>query len=256
MSWLAAEGTDEEQTDGVGAEEAVRQLRQFAKSKRPFSLAVGLYRPHTPYVALKKYFDLYPTDKIIVPAVPAGYLDSLPEPARKSIRRKKDQIDLPDDLARKAIQAYHASITFADAQLGRVLDTLEDTGLAANTAVVYTSDHGYHMGEHGHWQKTTLFKNAARVPLILAGPGIPETSMGKSTTALAELVDLYPTLAEWCGLEARAYVSGVSLMPVLQNPATTDPPRKAAFTQYADGYSLRTARYRYTEWGGGWEGRQ
>jgi choline-sulfatase len=249
LSWLAADGTDEEQTDGIAADEAARQLRQFAKTEQPFYLAVGLYRPHTPYVAPKKYFDLYPPDKITVPSEPEGYLDTLPESARKSIRRKKDQIDLPDEVARQVIQAYHASITFADAQVGRVLDALDESGLAGNTVVVFTSDHGYHMGEHGHWQKTTLFENAARVPLILAGPGIPEESIGKSTAALAELVDLYPTLAEWCGLKAPVYVSGVSLVPVLQNPATADPPRKAAFTQYEDGYSLRTDRYRYTEWG-------
>ena len=249
MSWLAADGMDEEQTDGIAAIEAVRQLRQFAKTEKPFYLAVGLYRPHTPYVAPKKYFDLYPTNKITVPSEPEGYLDTLPAAARKSIRRKKDQIDLPDDLARKAIQAYHASITFADAQVGRVLDALDETGLAENTVALFTSDHGYHMGEHGHWQKTTLFENASRVPLIMAGPGIPAESVGKSTKALAEMVDFYPTLAEWCGLKAPAYVSGVSLMPVLKNPATKNPPRTGAFTQYADGYSLRTDRYRYTEWG-------
>ncbi len=249
MSWLAAEGKDEEQTDGIAASEAVRQLKAFAKTEKPFYLAVGLYRPHTPYVAPKKYFDIYPVDKITVPTEPEGYLDTLPAAARKSIRRKKDQIDLPDEVARKAIQAYHASITFADAQVGRVLDALDETGLAENTVVLFTSDHGYHMGEHGHWQKTTLFENAARVPLIMAGPGIPAGSVGKSTKALAEMVDFYPTLAEWCGLKAPTYVSGVSLMPVLKNPATDKPPRSGAFTQYADGYSLRTDRYRYTEWG-------
>ncbi|NOX98943.1 MAG: sulfatase, partial [Verrucomicrobia bacterium] len=249
LSWLAAEGTDEQQTDGIAAKEAVKQLNRFAKTQKPFYLAVGLFRPHTPFVAPKKYFDMYPLDKIIVPAVPEGYLDTLPVSARKTIRRKKNQLDLPDELARKAIQAYHASITFADAQVGLVLDALDKTGLAENTVVVFTSDHGYHMGEHGHWQKTTLFENAARVPLIMAGPGIPVDSVGKSTKALAEMVDFYPTLAEWCGLKAPGYVSGVSLMPVLKNPATTKPPRTSAFTQYADGYSLRTDRYRYTEWG-------
>ncbi len=248
LSWLAAEGTDEQQTDGIAAKEAVKQLNRFAKTGKTFYLAVGLFRPHTPYVAPKKYFDMYPTDKITVPSVPEGYLDTLPAGARRSISRKI-QVNLPDDLARKAIQAYHASITFADAQVGLVLDALDKTGLAENTVVVFTSDHGYHMGEHGHWQKTTLFENAARVPLIMAGPGIPESSQGKSSRALAEMVDFYPTLAEWTGLKAPDYVSGVSLMPVLKNPGMKNPPRTAALTQYADGYSLRTDRYRYTEWG-------
>ncbi|MCF6311262.1 MAG: sulfatase [Verrucomicrobiales bacterium] len=249
LSWLAAEGTDEQQTDGIAADQAVKQLYRFAKTGKPFFLAVGLYRPHTPFVAPKKYFDLYPKDKIVVPTEPEGYLQTLPKAAQKSIRRKKDQIDLPDDLARQAIQAYHASISFADAQVGIVLEALEKSGLAENTVVIFTSDHGYHMGEHGHWQKTTLFENAARVPLIMAGPGIPTDSVGKKSKALAEMVDFYPTLAEWCGLKAPSYVSGVSLMSVLENPATENPPRKGALTQYADGYSLRTDRYRYTEWG-------
>ena len=249
LSWLAADGEDEEQTDGIPAREAVRQLLQFAAAKKPFFLAVGLYRPHTPYVAPKKYFDLYPTNSIVVPAEPEGYLDTLPAAARKSLLKKREQNDLPDDLARKAIQAYHASITFADAQAGIILDALDELGLADSTIVLLTSDHGYHMGEHGYFQKSTLFENADHVPLIMAGPGIPAGSVGKSTAALAEMVDFYPTLAEWCGLKAPAYLSGMSLMPVLKDPATGNPPRNAALTQYADGYSLRTARYRYTEWG-------
>lgn len=150
LSWLAAGGSDEEQTDGITANEAIGQLEKYAAAKTPFYLAVGLFRPHTPYVAPKKYFDMYPLDKIVVPAVPDGYLETIPKPAQQSIRRKKDQIDLADDLARKAIQAYYASITFADAQAGRILDALDATGLAENTVVLFTSDHGYHMGEHGH----------------------------------------------------------------------------------------------------------
>jgi iduronate 2-sulfatase len=245
MSWLAADGTDEEQTDGIAATDAVRLLKQYAKEERRFFLAVGLFRPHTPYVAPKKYFDMYPREKIVVPDVPEGYLDTLPTPARQSISRKKEQFNLPDDLARQAIQAYYASTTFADAQVGRVLEALDQTGLASNTIVLFTSDHGYHMGEHGHWQKTTLFENAARVPLIIAGPGTK--AAGESTTMPAEMVDFYPTLAELCGLAAPQYVSGVSLAPVLRDSSAT--PRQAALTQYANGYSIRTPRHRYTEWG-------
>jgi len=245
LSWLAADGTDEEQTDGIGATEAIAQLEQFAKSGRPFFLAVGLFRPHTPYVAPKEYFDLYPLDKIEVPQVPEGYFETIPESARESLQRRKEQIDLPQELARQAIQAYYASITFADAQVGRILEALEETGLAENTIVLFTSDHGYHMGEHGHWQKTTLFENADRVPLIIAGPGVE--AAGKSTAALAEMVDFYPTLAELCGLEPPDFVSGVSLVPVLIDPSAKV--RNSALTQYRNGYSLRSARYRYTEWG-------
>ena len=109
-----------------------------------------MYRPHTPYVAPKKYFEMYPLADIVVPVVPDGYFETLPEPARKSITRKKDQAESEAELARQAIQAYYASISFADAQVGRILDALDASGLADNTIVVFTSDHGYHMGEHGH----------------------------------------------------------------------------------------------------------
>ncbi len=245
LSWLAAEGTDEEQTDGIAAGEAIQLLTQYAKEKRQFFLAVGLYRPHTPFVAPKKYFDLYPTREIKVPQVPSGYYENLPKPARQSITRKKDQLNLPDELARQAIQAYYASITFADAQIGRILDTLDDSGLAENTVVLFTSDHGYHMGEHGHWQKTTLFENAARVPLIIAGPGV--TAIGQTVKSPVEMVDIYPTLAELCGVQPPRYVQGVSLVPALKDSNAM--PRQSAFTQFGSGYSIRTSRYRYTHWG-------
>lgn len=249
LSWLAAEGTGEEQTDGIAATDGIRLLKQYAEENRNFFLAIGLFRPHTPFVAPKKYFDLYPLEGIAVPEVPEDYQKSLPLPARDSLNRREEQIDLANDLARQAIQAYYASITFADAQVGRILDTLEETGLAKNTIVVFTSDHGYHMGEHGTYQKTTLFENAARVPLIISGPGVEAS--GQSTKAPAEMIDFYPTLAELCGLPAPDYLSGVSLVPALKDPATR--PRPDALTQlgerYASGYSLRTARYRYTEWG-------
>lgn len=245
LSWLAAEGTDAEQTDGIAAEIAIEQLKKFAANKQPFFLAVGLFRPHTPYVAPKKYFDMYPTDEINVPHVPDGYLDTIPKPARQSVTRKKHQVNLPDKLSRQAIQAYYASITFADAQIGHILNTLKDTGLDENTIVVFTSDHGYHMGEHGHWQKTTLFENAARVPLIIAGPGV--TAKGQTALSPAEMVDFYPTLAELCELEHPASTSGVSQVPTLKDPSTAS--RESALTQFANGYSIRTPRYRYTEWG-------
>ncbi|MEL6108960.1 MAG: sulfatase [Planctomycetota bacterium] len=245
LSWLAAEGSDAEQTDGIAADETTRLLERYAKERRRFYLAVGLYRPHTPYVAPKKYFDMYPADKIVVPSVPEGYFETIPKPARDSVRRRKEQRDLKPELAREAIRAYYASITFADAQLGRILDSLEVTGLDENTIVLFTSDHGYHMGEHGHYQKTTLFENAARVPLVIAGPGV--TAKGQATNAPAEMVDFYPTLAELAGLQPPDYVQGVSLVPTLRDASAR--PRSSALTQYNSGYSLRTERYRYSEWG-------
>ena len=186
LSWLAAEGTDEEQTDGIAATEAIKMLAQHKAKQQNFFLAVGLYRPHTPYVAPKKYFDMYPAEKIVVPTVPDGYLETLPSPARKiSHSQKRPTMNLKDKLARQAIQSYYASITFADAQLGRILGALEASGQADNTIVLFTSDHGYHMGEHGHYQKTTLFQNATHVPLIMAGPGIVK---GQVAATMAEMV--------------------------------------------------------------------
>jgi arylsulfatase A-like enzyme len=244
LSWLAAEGTDAEQTDGIAAAEAIKQLRRHAAQGDAFFMAVGLYRPHTPYVAPRKYFDLYPIEGIKVPSVPDGYLQSIPAPAVRSITRNKVQVNLAPDLAKQAIQAYYASITFADAQLGLILDALRETGLDQNTIVLFTSDHGYHMGEHGHYQKTTLFENATHVPLVIAGPGVQR---GQVAETMAEMVDFYPTLSELAGLPRPAATSGLSLVPALQDSLAVV--RESALTQYENGYSIRTADFRYTSWG-------
>ncbi|MBT6721663.1 MAG: sulfatase-like hydrolase/transferase, partial [Planctomycetaceae bacterium] len=229
----------------IAGTEAIKLLEKYSRQERPFFMTVGLYRPHTPFVAPKKYFDMYPLDGIKVPNVPERYLAQLPQPAISSIRRKKDQIDLDDKLARQAIQAYYASISFADAQLGRIMASLKSSNLEQNTVVVFTSDHGYHMGEHGHWQKTTLFENATRVPLVIAGPGI--TEKGQVAKGLVEMVDIYPTMVELANQEIPKQVSGVSLSPILKDVDLTV--RSSALTQYNNGYSIRTNRYRYTEWG-------
>jgi arylsulfatase A-like enzyme len=242
---LAADGEDREQTDGIGAVEAVKLLERYSRDDTPFFLAVGLFRPHLPFVAPKKYFDMYPPESIEVPRVPAGYLDTLPLQAQRNLTRQTEQVDLADDVAQQAMQAYYACNSFADAQLGLVLDALDETGLADNTVVVFTSDHGYHMGEHGHWQKVTLFENAARVPLIFAGPGVE--AKGSKTDSLAEMVDIYPMLAELAGVPTPGYLSGVSLVPTLNDPSAI--PRDSALTQIGSGYTVRTSRYRYTRWG-------
>lgn len=252
LSWLAAEGADEEQTDGIGATEAVKLLEEV--KDRPFFLAVGFYRPHTPYVAPKKYFGLYPTDKITLPALSEDDKARSPAPAYAS--SKPEQETMSDAQRREAIQAYHASISFMDAQVGRVLAALDRLKLADKTIVVFTSDHGYHMYQHGLWQKMSLFENSARVPLIVAAPGAKGN--GRSTAALAELVDLYPTLADLCGLTTPGYLDGASLKPVLEDP--TKSVKSAAFTQLRrgqfDGYSVRTDRFRYTLWDDGKRGEQ
>lgn len=252
LSWLATDGADAEQTDGLAATAAVGLLEQYRE--QPFFLAVGFYRPHTPYVAPKKYFDLYPPDQITLPSLSPE--DQSQVPAAAYAGAKKVEEMMSDGQRREAIQAYWASISFMDAQVGRVVDALDRLGLAENTIIVMTSDHGYHMYEHGLWQKMSLFENSARVPLIIAAPQAP--SAGETTAALAELVDLYPTLADLCGLTSPDYLDGVSLRPVLDDPAASV--RDAAFTQLRrgklDAFSIRTPQWRYTEWDGGEAGDQ
>jgi arylsulfatase A-like enzyme len=167
---------------------------------------------------------------------------------------------MSDAQRRQAMQAYWASISYMDAQVGRVVEALDRLGLADNTVIVMTSDHGYHMYQHGLWQKMSLFENSARVPLIVCAPGAK--SKGQSSKSLAELVDLYPTLADYCGLPAPDYLDGNSLRPVVDDPSKTV--KDAAFTQLRrgnmqenfHGYSVRTARWRYTLWDEGRKGEQ
>jgi iduronate 2-sulfatase len=254
LSWLAADGEDSEQTDGITADTAVGALEEFSKSGEPFFLAVGFYRPHTPYVAPKKYFALYPPESIALPELSETDRERRPAPAYASA--KKEQEELTDDLRRQAIQAYHASITFMDGQAGRVLDALDRLKLSDKTVVVFISDHGYHMGDHGLWQKMSLFERSSRVPLIIAAPSAGGN--GHATESLAGLVDVYPTLADLCGLEASKDLDGKSLRPILNDPTAVV--NKEVFTQVRrgqfDGYSVRTARWRFTEYDEGKKGRQ
>jgi len=249
LSWKADEGEDQEQTDGIAATEAVKLLDEFAQTKKPFFMAVGLYRPHTPFVAPKKYFDLYDKKDVKVPELPDGYLETIPAPSQKSVTAIKEQNNLDPDLAAQAIQAYYASISFVDAQVGRILAGLKRNGLDKNTIVVFTSDHGYHMGEHGHYQKVTLFENATHVPLIVSLP--TGATPGLVTDAPAEMIDLYPTLTELAGVKSPGYLQGVSLQPALQD--ATARPRLDALSMLKsrkyNAWSLRTEKYRYTEWG-------
>lgn len=245
LSWLAMDGEDEEQTDGIGATEAVEQLEAFASSGDPFFLALGFFRPHTPFAAPKAYFEALDRGAMVIPDAHDELLPSLPVPARKSIRAQPLQIGLAEPLAQEIKQAYCATVSFVDAQVGRVLDKLESTGLADRTLVVFVSDHGYHLGEHGHWQKGTLFQDATRVPLIIRPPGSMDGL--PSTNAPVELVDLYPTIAEYAGVEVPDYVSGRSLKGVMDK--VQDTVRGSALTVWRKGRSIVTDRYRLTEWG-------
>jgi uncharacterized sulfatase len=254
LCWLDADGSDEEQTDGICVDETIRLLE--AHRQGPFFIAAGIYRPHVPCIAPKKYFDLYPLESITLAEEPDDPPAGVP-PAALAV--KPANYGLDDDSLKRFKRAYLASISFADVQVGRLLDVLDRLGLADNTIVVFFGDHGWLLGEHGQWQKMCLFEQSARVPLVIRAPGA--AGAGKPCNRTVELVDLYPTLADLCGLESPGHVEGESLRPLLEDPQQSWP--FPAYTQVTRGgrnsearfmgRSVRTERWRYTEWD---EGRQ
>lgn len=250
LAYYASPAADEAHTDGKVASETIQLLEQ--NTDRPFFIGAGFYRPHCPYIAPRKYFDLYPLDRI--PA-PAAAVESRAPPA--AWFTNPPHWGISEQGQRESIRAYYASVSFLDANVGRLLDALERLHLTDNTIVVFVSDHGYHLGEHGQWMKQTLFERSARVPFIVAGPGI--TPRG-STQRVVELLDLYPTLAALTGLRPPRALHGRSLAPLLKNPegkwdhpAITQVRRGPAASPYM-GYSIRTEKWRYTEWDGGKRG--
>ncbi len=252
MAFLADKtGKDEEHTDGKVATQAIALLEKH--QAEPFFLAVGFYKPHCPYIAPQKYFDLYPLDKITLPAVAADYAATALAPALTSTR-PWPYFGITSDQARETKQAYYAAISFVDAQIGRVLDTVDRLGLRENTLIVFWSDHGYHLGEHGLWMKMSCFEESARVPLIIVPPA--SKSAGQVCARTVELLDMYPTLADFAGLAAPKDLQGASLRPLLENP--TSAWARAAYTQVQrggfPGHSVRTERWRYTEWDLGTKG--
>jgi uncharacterized sulfatase len=218
--------------------------------RRPFFLGVGFIRPHLPFVAPSRFYDLCSLDSLPLPQNPPGDLDDIPA-AAKSVRPQLwDHMKMDGPRIKEALRGYYASTSFMDDQLGRVLAGLERMGLADDTIVVFWGDHGWHLGEHTRWQKMSLLEESARTPLIVAAPG--RKGNGKRSDALVEFVDVYPTLAGLCGLKPPANLEGQSLAPLLDNPA--HPWKKAAFTQLKyeiiTGRSVRTSRYRYIRWEG------
>ena len=254
MAFLSdPKGRDEDHTDGKVATQAIELLEKHRHE--PFFLAVGFYKPHTPYIAPKKYFDLYPLEKITVPQMPDGFQKTVPEAALSSTKPWPN-FGVTHEEARRTKQAYYAAISFVDAQIGRVVAALDRLGLAENTVIVFWSDHGYSLGEHGLWMKQSCYEESARVPLIIAAPGVKRAGGASVAPWPVELVDVYPTLADLAGLVAPGSLGGVSLRPLLANP--TAPWERPAFTQVQragfPGYSVRTARWRYTEWDDGGAG--
>ncbi|MDO8542334.1 MAG: sulfatase [Opitutaceae bacterium] len=258
LAYLRSEAADGELTDGMVATETIKLME--ANRNKPFFIAAGFYLPHLPYIAPKKYFDLYPFAKIQAPKGPFSYMEALPPGARSM--RPWPWMGVDETQLRESLQAYWACISYVDAQVGRLLDALDRLGLARKTLIVFWSDHGYHVGEHGLVKKQSLFENAARSPLIIAGPGV--NSKGKASSRVVEFLDIYPTVAALADLTPPGHLEGRSLKPLLDNPAARwDRP---AFTQVwrgppnfketFPGHSVRTDRYRYIEWENGKRGAQ
>ncbi len=253
LCFLSAKGTDDEQTDGKVAAEAIRLMEE--QKDGPFFIAAGFYRPHCPYIAPKKYFDLYPLANVKLPGFSTDEAALVPKAALSS-NTPWPSFGVNEQQAREALQAYHATISFVDTQVGRLLDALDRLKLAEKTIVVFWSDHGYHVGEHGLWMKQSLFEGSARVPLIISAPG--QKAKGQASPRTVELVDVYPTLADLAGIKPPADLHGESLRPLMENPqqAWSHPAYTQVWRGSFPGHSVRTDRWRYTEWDNGEQGRQ
>ncbi len=248
MQWVQTADA-EGQADSAAADTAIRLLRESAG--QPFFLGLGFVRPHTPFVAPSRFFDMYPLDEIELVSNPPDDLDDIPAPAKNLRPFLWHQMGMSEENQRLALRGYYASVSFMDEQVGRVLGELESLGLADRTVVVFFGDHGWHLGEHTHWQKMSLMEDSVRAPLIVSAPGA--RGAGESSRALVEFVDLYPTLADLCGLEPPADLEGVSLGPLLDDPAGSVKDSAFSQVQWEDriyGRTVRTARYRYIRWEG------
>lgn len=245
--WGAMDGGDDDQPDGRIAKAAIARME--ALGDQPWFLAVGFMKPHDPFLAPKKYFDLYPLDSVALRRDPAGRT-AAPPLAVGFGGLGQAFAKFSDDERREFLRSYYAGTSFMDAQVGRLLDALDRLKLGDKTIVVFIGDHGYHLGERDWWNKATLFERCCRTPLIVAAPGVkPGVARG-----LVEFVDLFPTLADLCGAAPPAGLAGGSLRPLLEDP--TRPGKEAAFTVVTHGAkqrgeSVRTDRWRYTQWSDG-----
>ena len=252
LSWTATNHSDEQEPDGATARRIVEIIEKNKNSGKPFFVGCGFHKPHLPWVAPKKYFDMYSIDDIKLPRTPPDDRDDIPPIA---LTFAESDAKLTDLLRRQAILAYHAATTFMDAQLGVVLDALDRNKLWDNTVVVLFGDHGWHLYDHLQlWRKSTVFEESAHAPLMVYAPG---KKSGAACARLVEYVDLYPTLTELCGLPQAPGMEGISFAPLLSDPQR--PWKKAAYTMVQHGKnqfgrSVRTERYRYTEWNDGKDG--
>ncbi len=260
VPYESADVLDETYGDGVVAREAVKRLEGFKQSGQPFFLAVGFLKPHLPFCAPKKYWDMHDPDKLPQPdrATPPDGAPSFAPQFGGELRNYQGPPKsgpIPPDMTRKLIHGYYAATSYMDAQLGVVLDALDSLGLAENTIIVLWGDHGWHLGDHGMWCKHTNYEQATRAPLILTAPG---KKGGQKTAAIVEFNDIYPTLCELAGVEKPIHLQGKSLAGLLENPTgDLDGKAVAAFQVYPRstpetgallGQAMRTDAWRYVEW--------
>ncbi|GLR19989.1 sulfatase [Portibacter lacus] len=240
MTIVKADGDDLVHSDGKTAKKAIELIKEH--KDEPFFLAVGFVRPHVPFVAPKPYFKPYPYDGMVLPKKVEGDWDDIPKKGINYVTSVNGKMSI--DQQKKAVAAYYASVAYMDAQVGKVLDALKAEGLDDNTIVVFTSDHGFHLGEHDFWMKVSLHEESVRVPLIIKVPG----KKPQVCHSFVELLDLYPTISELAGLESSTHLQGKSLVKTLDKPKHKV--RDAAFsvTQGGNTYLLRTKKWAYIQY--------
>ncbi len=247
-AYECADVSDKAYFDGAIAEKTIVDLHRVSETEKPFFLVAGFRKPHLPFNAPKKYWDMYERSEIDLadnPFIP----ESAPEASLSYLWELNNYVGIPkdppvqDSLARTLIHGYYACVSYVDAQVGKILAELDSLGLRDNTIVLLIGDHGWHLGEHGLWSKFTNYEESLRSPMIISAPGL---TAGQASSGLVEFVDLYPTLCELCDLPGPEHLEGTSLLPLLED--SNNKWEEVAFSRFRDGESVKTDRYRYTEW--------
>lgn len=247
FDWGASPGSKVSTNDWKNADYCVKELQ--ADHDKPFFLACGIFRPHLPWYAPQEFLDLYNEDEIIIPEVLENDLDDVGKMANGMANKSVHAEIVRNDKWRSAVRGYLASLSFADACVGHVLDALNNSPYKENTIVVIMGDHGWHLGEKEHWSKQTLWERSARTPLIIYDP---RTEAKGECTSIVSLLDVYPTLLEMCDLPQNAENEGVSIKTLVEDPKA-DWDGMALTTKQSGNHSLRTAKYRYTVYSNGFE---
>ncbi|NOR75598.1 MAG: sulfatase-like hydrolase/transferase [Draconibacterium sp.] len=250
--WKAAEGDDEDQADGQIAKKAVEFIK--TKKEKPFFLAVGFHKPHDPFIAPKKYFDMYPLEDCDPPELPEGWTPPYKHtlPGATTVFNK-----FTDQDKREFLRSYYACTSFMDAQVGKLLDALKESGQMENTLIVFFGDHGYHLGEHNWWNKVTIFEKGTNPPFIMAGQSVGKK--GVDADAMFEYIDIYPTMADLFQLKNTPdYLEGKSFVEVIKDPALPFRDEVRAIISRGEmlGRMVKNENYRYVEWDNGKKGRE